>query len=80
MDPARTLQRKIREMRGDLTYRAYADKLGLSLSTLYSVFNANHNATLRTIDQISRALGITPAQLLDDADTHHKEKGNRCFD
>jgi transcriptional regulator with XRE-family HTH domain len=72
MDSAKTLQRKVREMRGELTYRAYAKKLGLTLSTLNRLLNSPLNATLRTIDKISRALHVTSSQLLDDADTHHR--------
>jgi transcriptional regulator with XRE-family HTH domain len=72
MDSAKTLQRKVREMRGELTYRAYAKKLGLTLSTLNRLLNSPLNATLRTIDKISRALHVTSSQLLDDTDTRHR--------
>ncbi len=72
MDSAKTLQRKLREAQGELTYRAYAKKLGLTLSTLNRLLNSPHNATLTTIDKISRALRVSPSQLLDDADTHHR--------
>ncbi len=72
MDSAKTLQRKVREMKGELTYRAYAKKLGLTLSTLNRLLNSPHNATLSTVDRISRALHVTPSQLLDDSDTHHR--------
>ena len=74
MNSAKTLQRKVREMRGELTYRAYAKRLGLTLSTLNRLLNVPHNATLKTIDTISRAFRVTPSQLLDDADTHHRRK------
>jgi hypothetical protein len=35
--------------------------------------NTPQNATLRTIEKISRALGVTPSQFLDNADTHHRK-------
>jgi transcriptional regulator with XRE-family HTH domain len=74
MESAKTLQRKVREMKGERTYRAYAKKLGLTLSTLTRLLNSPHNATLKTIERISRAWHVTPSQLLDDADTHHRKK------
>jgi hypothetical protein len=73
MDAAKIVQRKIREMRGELTYRAYAKKLGLHLSTLNRLLNTPQNATLATIAKVSRALRVTPSQLLDDSDTHHRK-------
>ena len=72
MDAARVVQRKVREMKGEMTYRAYAKKLGLHLSTLNRLLNTPQNATLATIEKISRAFRITPSQLLDDLDTHHR--------
>jgi hypothetical protein len=74
MDSAKTLQRKVREMKGELTYRTYAKKLGLTLTTLTRVLNSPHNATLKTIEKISRAFRVTPSQLLDDLDARHRKK------
>jgi transcriptional regulator with XRE-family HTH domain len=74
MNAAKTVQRKLRELQGELTYRAYARKLGVSLGTLSRLQNAPQNATLATIEKISRALHVTPSQLLDDADTHHRTR------
>lgn len=77
MDSAKTLQRKVREMQGELSQRAYAKRLGLHPSTVERVLNNPHNATLKTVDQISHAFRITPSQLLDDADTSHRNKWKR---
>lgn len=72
MDAAKTVQRKIREAQGELTHRAFAKKLGISLGSLARLRNSPQNVTLYTLEKISRALRITPSQLLDDADSHHR--------
>ncbi len=72
MDAAKIVQRKVREMKGELTYRAYAKKLGLHPSTLNRLLNSPQNATLNTIGKVSRALRVTPSQLLDESDNHHR--------
>jgi transcriptional regulator with XRE-family HTH domain len=74
MNTARTVQRKIREAQGEQTHRAFAKRLGISIGTLARLKNSPQNSTLRTLEAISRALGVTPAQFLDDADTRHRRK------
>lgn len=73
MDTTKTVQRKIRESQGEQTQRAFAKKLGISIGSLARLRNSPQNATLRTIEKISRALHVTPSQLLDEADTHHRK-------
>jgi transcriptional regulator with XRE-family HTH domain len=74
MDTLKTVQRKLRESQGEQTQRAFARKLGISIGSLARLKNTPQNATLRTIEKISRALGVTPSQFLDDADTHHLKR------
>ncbi len=59
-------------MQGGLTHRAYARKLGLTTGTLSRLKDFAQDAKLSTIEKISRALHVTPSQLLDDSDTHHR--------
>jgi transcriptional regulator with XRE-family HTH domain len=73
MDTAKTVQRKIRESQGEQTHRAYAKRLGISIGSLARLKNSPQNATLRTVEKVSRALGVTPSQFLDSADTHHRK-------
>ena len=73
MDTAKTVQRKIRESQGEQTHRAFARRLGISIGSLARLKNTPQNATLRTIEKISRALHVTPSQFLDDADTRHRK-------
>jgi len=73
MDAAKTVQRKIREVQGELTHRAYAKKLGLTTGTLSRLKDSAQDAKLSTIEKISRALRVTPSQLLDEEDNHHRK-------
>jgi transcriptional regulator with XRE-family HTH domain len=73
MDVAKIVHRKIREAQGELTQRAFARKLGVSVGLVARLITAPENMTLSTLQKISRALHITPSQLLDDADTHHRK-------
>jgi len=73
MDTAKTVQRKIRESQGEQTHRAFARKLGISIGSLARLRNSPQNATLRTIEKISRALGVRPSQFLANADAHHRK-------
>jgi transcriptional regulator with XRE-family HTH domain len=74
INAAKTVQRKLREAQGDLTHRAFAKRLGISVGSLARLRNSPQNVTLFTLAKISRALRITPSQLLDDADSHHRSK------
>ena len=74
MNAAKTVQRKIREAQGELTHRAFAKKLGISLGSLARLRNSPQNVTLYTIEKISRALRITPSEFLDEGNTRHRAK------
>jgi transcriptional regulator with XRE-family HTH domain len=74
INAAKNVQRKLREAQGDLTHRAFAKRLGISVGSLARLRNSPQNVTLFTLAKISRALRITPSQLLDDADSHHRSK------
>jgi len=73
-DASKTVQRKLLEAQGELTQRAFAKKLHISLGSLSRLRNSPENVTLRTIEKISRALGVTPSQFLDENDNHHRLK------
>ena len=72
MDAFKTVQRKLRETQGELPHRAFAKKLRISVGSLARLRNSPQNTTLLTIVKISRALHVTPSQLLDDGDEHHR--------
>jgi transcriptional regulator with XRE-family HTH domain len=74
MDVAKTVHRKLREAQGELTQRSFARKLGVSPGQIARLLTAPENMTVRTLAKISRALHVTPSQLLDDADTHHRRR------
>lgn len=73
MDLARIVHRKLREAQGELTQRAFARKLGVSVGSVARSITGPENMTLSTLAKISRALHVTPSQLLDDADTQHRK-------
>jgi DNA-binding Xre family transcriptional regulator len=72
MDAAKIVQRKLREAQGELTHRAFAKKLGISLGSLARLRNSPQNVTLYTIEKICRALKLTPSKFLDDDDKGHR--------
>jgi len=74
MNAAKTVQRKLLEAQGESTHRAFAKRLGISIGTLARLRNSPQNVTLYTIEKISRALGVTPSQFLDDGDTRHRKR------
>ena len=56
-----------------LTYQSLAERTGLARATLESIATReDYNASLSTIDKICRALGCTPAELLE---FHETEAG-----
>jgi transcriptional regulator with XRE-family HTH domain len=73
MDLTKTVHRKLREVQGELTQRAFAGKLGVSVGLVARLITGPENMTLSTLAKISRALGVTPSQFLDNADTHHRK-------
>jgi transcriptional regulator with XRE-family HTH domain len=50
------------------TQRAFARKFGISVGLVVRLTTAPENMTLSTLAKISRALQVTPSQLLDEAD------------
>jgi len=73
MEIARIVHRKLREAQGEMTQRAFARKLGVSVGAVARLITGPENMTLSTLAKISRALHVTPSQLLDDADTHQRK-------
>ena len=73
MDVAKPVHRKLREAQGELTQCAFARKLGISVGLVARLTTAPENMTLSTLAKISCALHVTPSQLLDDPDTHHRK-------
>jgi transcriptional regulator with XRE-family HTH domain len=73
MDIVQIVHRKLREAQGELTQRAFAKKLGISRGLVARLTTAPENMTLLTLQKISRALHVTPSQLLDEADNHHRK-------
>jgi transcriptional regulator with XRE-family HTH domain len=73
MDLAAIVHRKLREAQGELTQRAFARKLGVSVGSMARLITGPENMTLSTLAKISRALHVTPSQLLNDSDTHHRK-------
>jgi len=56
MSLADALAANLRQRRGRLTQEAFARKLGVSRATLTRLESGSQNATLKTLQQICRAL------------------------
>jgi transcriptional regulator with XRE-family HTH domain len=56
MDLATRLARNLRHRRKQLTQEAFARKLGVSRATLTRLENGAQNTTIRTLQQITKAL------------------------
>jgi transcriptional regulator with XRE-family HTH domain len=54
----RQLANYLRKARGEETFRTFAKKLGISASSLQRLEQAEQNVTLRTVQQITRSLGV----------------------
>ena len=67
------MHRKLREAQGELTQRAFARKLGISVSLVARLTTAPEDIRLSIPQKICRALRVTPSQLLDEVDTHHRK-------
>jgi len=74
MDIAKIVHRKLREAQGELTQRAFAKKLGISVGLVARLTTAPENMTLSTLQKISQTLHLTPSQLLDETDNHHRKR------
>jgi transcriptional regulator with XRE-family HTH domain len=55
----RQLGNYLRKARGAETFRSFAKKLGISSSSLQRLEQAEQNVTLRTVQQITRRLGVS---------------------
>jgi predicted transcriptional regulator len=73
MDVAKTVYRKLREAQGELTQRAFARKLGISVGLVARLTTAPENMTLSNLEKIIPHQHVKPSHLLDDADTHHRK-------
>ena len=56
MDLSTRLSRNLRKRRKDLTQEVFARKLGVSRATLVRLESAAQNTTLKTLQQITKAL------------------------
>ncbi len=63
MSLARQLAENLRARRGKLTQEAFARKLGISRATLTRLESAAQNTTIKTLEQIARALRCGVAEL-----------------
>ncbi len=60
------LAKKIRYLRGDMTQREFARKIGVSKSTLHRIEMGEQNLGLDAIEQICRKLKCNLSDLLSD--------------
>ena len=54
----------LRKRRGKLTYARFAQKVGLSDSTLHRMEMAEQNVTLKTLEHLSRRLKCSVGKML----------------
>jgi len=60
---AKQLGAFLRKQRGDLTYRQFSRKMGISDSTLQRLEMGEQNVTLKTLEQIIDRLNVTVADV-----------------
>lgn len=65
MSLAKILAENLRVRRGNLTQETFARKLGVSRATLTRLENASQNTTIKTLEQISKALRVHVRELFD---------------
>ena len=63
MDLPEILARNIRNLRGDKTQNAFSRKLGISQATLARLEGGGQNTTIKTLQQICKALRCDIAEL-----------------
>lgn len=66
MNLSEKLARKLKDLRGDMTQHAFARKLGISRPTLNRLESASQNTTLKTLDQITKSLKCSIADLFEE--------------
>ena len=63
MEDAELLARKVRALRGTSTQTVFARKLGISQATLARIESGEQNTTIKTLQQICKALRCDVAEL-----------------
>jgi transcriptional regulator with XRE-family HTH domain len=63
MEDAELLARKVRALRGGATQKAFARKLGVSQATLARLESGAQNTTIKTLQQICKALRCDVSEL-----------------
>ncbi len=63
---AKQLAQFLRKRRGDLTFKQFARKTGISDSTLHRMEMADQNVTLKTLEQICGRLKCSVADIFQD--------------
>ena len=63
MDLVENLARNLRALRGDKTQDAFARKLGISQATLARLESGAQNTTVKTLQQICKALRCNVGEL-----------------
>ena len=56
MKQAKRLAENLKARRGNMTQEAFAKKLGISRATLTRLENCSQNTTIKTLEQIAKAL------------------------
>ncbi len=67
MSLAKILAENLRVRRGNLTQETFARKLGISRATLTRLENASQNTTIKTLEQISKALRCHVRELFENS-------------
>ncbi len=63
---AQQLATFLRKKRGDLTYREFSRKMGISDSTLHRMEMAEQNVTLKTLEHITQRLKCKVSDIFSD--------------
>ena len=61
--------------RGEQSYASFANKLGISESTLHRLINGDQSATLRGVENILRRLKLAPADAF--GEETYRKRGRR---
>ena len=69
MSLARALAANLRARRGDRTQEVFARRLGVSRATLTRLESGGQNTTIKTLEQISRALHCQIGELFESPQT-----------
>lgn len=74
-DLQRALGRNLRAHRQKLgvSQEQFAEKLGYHRTYIGGIEQGLRNLSLRSVERLAVELGVTPAQLLDESSTEHRE-------